>query len=123
MHGLPEQVAKAVVLEALRTAHDEKRRCFLYAYSGPGQVLEHELSLSSGGIAQLLAFLGFSFGEGNDEAGMMTQVVARLKEENWEKADVVFVSDGEWPAPASLVAAVQSACEEGTRFHGIQIGN
>lgn len=123
MHGLPEQVAKAVVLEALRTAHDEKRRCFLYAYSGPGQVLEHELSLSSDGIAKLLTFLSFSFGGGNDEAGMMTQVVARLKEENWKKADVVFVSDGEWPAPASLVAAVKSACEGGTRFHGVQIGN
>lgn len=123
MQGLPEQVAKAVVLEALRTAHAEKRRCFLFAYSGPGQVLEHELSLSSDGIALLLAFLGFSFGGGNDEAGMMTQVVARLKDENWKKADVVFVSDGEWPASANLVAAVKSACEEGTRFHGVQIGN
>ena len=123
MHGLPEQVAKAVVLEALRTAHAENRRCFLYAYSGPGQVLEHELDLSADGIGRLLEFLGFSFGGGNDEAGMMVKVIARLKEENWKKADVVFVSDGEWPAPASLVAAVKSAREAGTRFHGVQIGN
>ena len=123
MHGLPEQVAKALVLEALRTAHAEKRRCFLYAYSGPGQVLEHELGLSAEGIGQLLAFLGCSFGGGNDEAGMMEKVVTRLREEHWKKADVVFVSDGEWPAPASLVAAVKCACEDGTRFHGVQIGN
>lgn len=123
MQGLPEQVAKALVLEALRTAHAEKRRCFLYAYSGPGQVLEHELDLSANGIAQLLAFLGLSFGGGNDEAGMMTKVIARLKEEDWKKADVVFVSDGEWPVSASLVAAVKGAREDGTRFHGVQIGN
>ena len=123
MHGLPEQVAKALVLEALCTAHAEKRRCFLYAYSGPGQVLAHELGLSSDGIGQLLAFLGFSFGGGNDEAGMMEKVVIQLREENWKKADVVFISDGEWPAPASLVAAVKSACKNGTRFHGVQIGN
>lgn len=123
MHGLPEQVAKALVLEALRTAHAEKRRCFLYAYSGPGQVLEHELDLSANGIGQLLAFLGQSFGGGNDEAGMMAKVIARLKEENWKKADVVFVSDGEWPVSASLVAAVKGAREGGTRFHGVQIGN
>lgn len=123
MHGLPEQVAKAVVLEALRTAHAEKRRCFLYAYSGPGQVLEHELDLSADGIGRLLEFLGFSFGGGNDETAMMVKVVARLKEERWKKADVVFVSDGEWPASASLVAAVKSAREGGTRFHGVQIGN
>jgi len=123
MHGLPEQVAKAIVLEALRTAHEEKRRCFLYAYSGPGQVLEHELDLSPDGMGRLLEFLGFSFGGGNDEVGMMTKVVARLKDKNWKKADVIFVSDGEWPAPATLVAAVKCACEEGARFHGVQIGN
>lgn len=123
MHGVPEQVAKALVLEALRTAHAEKRRCFLYAYSGPGQVLEQELDLSSDGIGRLLHFLGFSFGGGNDEAGMMAKVVARLKEENWRKADVLFVSDGEWSASASLVAAVKGAREGGTRFHGVQIGN
>ena len=123
MHGLPEQVAKALVLEALRTAHTEKRRCFLYAYSGPGQVLEHELDLSPNGIGELLTFLGMSFGGGNDEAGMMVKVLARLKEEDWKKADVVFVSDGEWPVSTSLTDAVQSARQNGTRFHGVQIGN
>lgn len=123
MHGLPEQVAKAIVLEAARTAHAEKRLCFLYAYSGPGQVLEHELSLSPEGIERLLSFLGFSFGGGNDETGVMSKVVARLQENEWRKADVVFVSDGEWPAPASLVRSVEQAREDGTRFHGIQIGN
>lgn len=123
MHGLPEQVAKAIVLEAVRTAHVEKRRCFLYAYSGPGQVLEYELDLSADGLGRLLQFLGFSFGGGNDEAGMMQTVVARLKEQEWRKADVVFVSDGEWPAPATLVQMVTKAKEDGTRFHGVQIGN
>ncbi len=123
MHGLPETVAKALVLEALRTAHAEKRRCFLYAYSGPSQVLEQELSLTSDGIGRLLAFLGLSFGGGNDETGVMAKVVARLKEQDWKKADVVFVSDGVWPAPASLVATVKEAREAGTRFHGVQIGN
>ncbi len=123
MHGLPEQVAKAVVLETLRTAHHEKRRCILYAYSGPGQVLEHELDLSPSGIGGLMTFLGFSFGGGNDEVGMMRKVISRLQEENWKKADVVFVSDGEWPAPATLMDAVKRACKQGTRFHGVQIGN
>lgn len=123
MHGLPEQVAKALVLEALRTAHAEKRRCLLYAYSGPGQVLEHELALSPDGMTQFLSFLGMSFGGGNDEAGMLEKVVARLKQENWKKADVLFVSDGEWPVSSTLVATVNSALQEGTRFHGVQIGN
>ena len=123
MHGLPERVAKALVLEALRTAHSEKRRCFLYAYSGPTQVLEHELTLSAEGIGRLLAFLGLSFGGGNDETGVMARVIARLDEEGWKKADVIWVSDGEWPTPAGLIASAQHAREAGTRFHGVQIGN
>ncbi|MCP4807756.1 MAG: VWA domain-containing protein, partial [Proteobacteria bacterium] len=93
MHGTPEKVAKALVLEALRTAHSEKRRCYLYAYSGPGQVLEHELSLTPEGIGNLLVFLGQSFGGGNDEAGMLAHVLDRLDTEDWSRADVVFVSD------------------------------
>ncbi len=123
MAGLPERVGKALVLEALRTAHAEKRRCFLYAYSGPGQVLEHELSLTEHGIGRLLAFLSQSFGGGNDEARVMARVVQRLEEKAWARADVLFVSDGEWPAPAHLRVMVENAREAGTRFHGVQIGN
>ncbi len=123
MHGLPELVAKALVLETLRTAHSEKRRCFLYAYSGPTQVLDHELALSAEGIGSLLNFLGLSFGGGNDETGVMAHVIARLDEEGWKKADVIWVSDGEWPASAELIASAKHAREAGTRFHGVQIGN
>lgn len=123
MHGLPERVAKAIVLEAVRTAHAEKRRCFLYAYSGPGQVQEHELDLSPDGIGRLLSFLGLSFGGGNDETSVMTRVLNRLKSNGWQRADVIFVSDGEWPAPVGLLRAVELAREEGTRLHGVQIGN
>ena len=123
MHGRPEQVAKAIVLEALRTAHAEKRRCFLYAYSGPGAVLEHELDLSPDGVGRLLTFLGFSFGGGNDEVGVLSKVLTRLAQEEWRKADVIFVSDGEWPAPTAVIRSVEKAREDGTRFHGVQIGN
>jgi uncharacterized protein with von Willebrand factor type A (vWA) domain len=123
MHGLPERVAKALVLEALRTAHAEQRRCFLYAYSGPGQISELELNLTAEGVGRLLDFLAMSFGGGNDEAGVLERVVARLSANDWRKADVVFVSDGEWPAPTRLLQAVQRARENGTRFHGVQIGN
>jgi len=123
MHGLPEQVAKAVVLEAMRTAHSEQRRCFLFAYSGPGQVIHHELDLTTAGIGKLLSFLGLSFHGGNDEAGMLPRVLNMLHAEGWERVDVLFVSDGEWPTPSQVIAEVEGARERGTRFHGVQIGN
>lgn len=123
MHGLPEQVAKALVLEAMRTAHAERRRCYLYAYSGPGQIVEHELDLTPAGVGRLLSFLGFTFGGGNDETGVLDRVLARLRAEAWRRADVLFISDGEWPVSGALEAKVQGAREAGTRFHGVQIGN
>ena len=85
--------------------------------------MESELDLSVDGIGRLLAFLGFSFGGGNDEAGVMTKVLERLRENDWRKADVVFVSDGEWPAPQTLIQAARQATDAGTRLHGVQIGN
>lgn len=121
MHGLPEQVAKALVLEAVRTAHAEKRRCLLYSYSGPGQVIEHEIDLSPEGIGRLLTFLLHTFGGGTD-IGAMSAVLASLEKESWKKADVIVVSDGEWSASQALVTAVHEAREAGTRFHGVQIG-
>lgn len=123
MHGMPEEIAKALVLEALRTALEEKRRCFVFAYSGPGQVLAHELALSADGLGRLLAFLGMSFGGGNDETGVLLRVVERLNEGDWTKADVFFVSDGEWPVPTGALASIERAREGGTRFTGVQIGN
>lgn len=122
MEGVPEQVAKALVLEAARVAHVERRRCYLYAYSGPGQVVEHELDLSPEGIGRLLEFLSRGFGGGTD-VSVLTKVSDRLREKAWAKADVVVVSDGEWPAPASVLDAVRAGKERGVRFHGVLIGS
>ena len=121
MHGLPERIAKALVLEAVRVAHAEGRPCFLYAYGGPGEVVGHELDLGPEGIGRLLDFLGFSFGAGTD-VGALLAVTRRLETEAWRKADVLLVSDGEWAAPAAVVAAVERARERGCRFHGVQVG-
>lgn len=123
MHGLPERVAKALVLEALRTAHSEKRRCRVYAFSGPGQLAQHELDVSADGIGELLGFLGLSFGGGSDPSVALGSVAGKIDEEKWAKSDVLVVSDGEWPAPSDLEAALQGCRDGGTRFHGIQIGN
>ncbi len=123
MHGLPETVAKALVLEALRTAHSERRRCRLYAFSGPGQTAEHELDLSPDGVGKLLEFLTVSFGGGSDPGTAIRRVFERLADGDWAKADVLIVSDGEWPAPQGVASALESAHDAGVRFHGVQIGN
>jgi uncharacterized protein with von Willebrand factor type A (vWA) domain len=40
MRGAPETIAKAVVLQAVRTAHAERRGCLLLAFGGPDELVE-----------------------------------------------------------------------------------
>lgn len=123
MAGLPETVAKALTLEALRIARAEKRRCYLFAFAGPGDVCEKELDLSPQGVGSLLDFLSMSFGSGTD-IGVLRRVVTKLSREDWKKADVLLVSDGVWHVKEDLVRQVSQAKQNnGVRFHGVQIGN
>lgn len=121
MSGTPELVAKALTLQAAKTAHAEKRPCFLYAFGGKGEQLEYELKFDQKGLQQLLEFLGCSFGGGTDIA-TVEFAIKKLETEQWKKADVMIVSDGEWSASPYIHNLVDKATHSGTRFHGIQVG-
>lgn len=124
MHGTPEEVAKALTLEAMRVAHKEERRCYLYAFSGPEDIEEHELSLAPEGIARLLHFLSQSFWGGTDIAAPMRSAMAKLKESSWNRADILLVSDGEFPLEEEIVRMVREAKKEaGAKLHGVLIGS
>ncbi len=122
MHGRPEYIAKALVLSMLGLAHREGRRCYLYGFSGPSNVSGLELSLNDSGLPRLLEFLALSFHGGTDPSGVLTQVVKRLGEAEWKKADVLLVSDGEFSA-SHLSTLIASAKADGTRFHGVLVGS
>lgn len=121
MSGTPELIAKALTLQAAKIAHAEKRPCYLYAFGGQGQRLEHDLKFTQDGIEKLLEFLGYSFGGGND-IETIEYAVKRLEQEQWKKADVMIVSDGEWSASSHIEEVVKSSTVKGTRFHGVQVG-
>ena len=123
MAGLPERVAKAVVLEAMRVAHREGRRLYLYAFSGPGQVAEQELDLGPGGVGRLLDFLLLSFRGGTDVDRPLSLALDRLQSDGWTDADVLLVSDGEFPVSVELKhRAEELASSEGARLHGLLVG-
>ncbi len=124
MHGTPESVAKAIALEAVRVAHEEKRACHLYLFSGPGDVVEHTLVLTAEGLSNLLAFLTFSFSGGTDVSEPLRRAVERLRQAEWQRADILILSDGEFPVPQPTVEALRRARDEhGLRVHGILIGS
>ncbi|MFO0857062.1 MAG: VWA domain-containing protein [Phycisphaerales bacterium] len=123
MQGAPETVAKAVTLEAVRIATAEKRECFLYAFSGPTQVAEFDLSDKRGGVQALLEFLGCSFHGGTDVAEPIARALKRVETAKWSRADAIIVSDGEFPVPSATSAAVASARKSlHLRVHGLLIG-
>lgn len=124
MQGACEQVAKAVVLEAMRTAHAQRRPCYVYAFGGPEELLERELSLDPQGLANLSEFLGLSFHGGTDVDAPLERAVAKLGEARWRLADVLLATDGEFGATPAFADKVREARETlGLRVQGILIGD
>jgi len=124
MQGGAEAVAKAVVLEAVRCAHAQRRACRVYAFGGPDEVVEMELGVDAEGVGRLARFLGQGFGGGTDICGPLERAIARLGEAGWALADLLIASDGEFGATPALAARVEAARRErGLRVQGILIGD
>jgi uncharacterized protein with von Willebrand factor type A (vWA) domain len=123
MHGTPEYVAKAITLEAIRLAHAEKRRCMLYAFSGPADVHEQELNLDEKGLLQLIQFLSSSFHGGTDISAPMDKAIEKLSKDEWRRSDLIIVTDGEIPDDQVTARKVIKAKQDfGLRVHGLVIG-
>lgn len=124
MNGVPETVAKAITLEAMRLAYAEGRDCLLYAFSGVGDVTEHDLDLSPAGIESLCKFLCMSFHGGTDVSGPINAATRKLDGAKWKRADIIMVSDGEFSVPAHTQETLEEAKKKhGLRVHGLLVSN
>ncbi len=124
MQGGAEAVAKAVVLEAARAAHAQRRPCHVFAFSGPDEVVDLELGADLGGLERLTQFLGQTFSGGTDICGPLERALGRLDDEGWQLADLLIASDGEFGATPALAGRVARArTEAGLRVQGILIGD
>jgi uncharacterized protein with von Willebrand factor type A (vWA) domain len=124
MQGGAELVAKAVVLEAVRAAHAQRRRCHVFAFSGPGEVVDMALAADAGGLERLTRFMGQGFGGGTDIGAPLERALAMLDEEAWQLADLLVASDGEFGATPEVRRAVAEAkAARGLRVQGVLIGD
>lgn len=124
MQGGAEQVAKAVVLEAMRTAAAQGRRCHVFAFGGPGEIVERELPLDFGGIAAVLEFMGQSFQGGTDISEPLERALDRIARAEWMLADLLIASDGEFGAtPALARRLAEEKTRLGVRVQGVLIGD
>ncbi len=123
MQGEAEDIAKALVLEALRMAWQEQRACYVYLFSGPDQILQHELDLTRGGLGELLNFLTQTFHGGTDVIKPLLKALEKQQQDNWQDADILLVTDGRFPLSEQQKQRILKLKLEDTRIHGIVIGN
>jgi uncharacterized protein with von Willebrand factor type A (vWA) domain len=130
MRGAPENVAKACVLQAIRSAVAAQRACMLLAFGGRGELLEQALGSSVAGLHNLLAVMGQSFEGGTDVQTPLERAIALVQAESSENsqglalADVLIVSDGEFGVtPANLALLRKAKQQLGLQVHSILIGD
>ncbi len=124
MRGAPENVAKACVLQALRSAHAGRRLCRLLAFGGQNELLEREMALDAEGLTHLLDVMGQSFDGGTDVQTPMERAIELVQTTGWEEADLLIVSDGEFGVTHATLAQLRDAKQRlALRVHGILIGD
>lgn len=124
MRGAPENVAKACVLQALRSAHAARRACRLLAFGGAGELLEQELALTPEGLQALLDLMGQSFDGGTDVQTPLERAIALVRSQSFALADILLVSDGEFGVtPATLAQLRECKTRLGLRVHSVLIGD
>ncbi|BCE02789.1 VWA domain-containing protein [Marinicellulosiphila megalodicopiae] len=124
MQGNPESIAKAIVLQCLITCTKAKRHCYVYTFSGPGDVAEFELKFDKHNLDDLISFLCMSFSGGTDVVGPLNKALEKTKNKKWVNADLLLVSDGEFPNDSNLISKIRRyKKEKGLSVQGVIVGN
>ncbi len=124
MRGAPENIAKAVVIAALRAAHGAGRGCRLIAFGGPGELTERDLPAGAAGLEALLDLMGQGFDGGTDVQAPIERAVQSVHEARWRSADLLIVSDGEFGCTPQTLARLDDArARYGLRVHGVLVGD
>lgn len=124
MAGAPEAIAKAVVIAALRAAHEFGRACRVIAFGGPGELLERDLHRGADGLDALLELMGQGFDGGTDVQTPIERAIASVHEARWSSADLLIVSDGEFGCvPETLERLDEARRRHGLRVQGVLVGD
>ena len=123
MRGKIGEVAAAIALQIVCLAHFERRLVLGLNFSGPGDLVEHELGLEEDGLAAFLGFLTMRFDGGTVIDAAMERALARIETGPYAYADIVIVSDGQLfvdPSTFARLAAVRR--KRDVRVHGLLTG-
>ena len=124
MSGPPERIAKTLTFALAKKCIEEDRACFLMAFST--NYKEHNLTEfdKENGLTELVNFLRMSFRGGTDASPALIRSLELIKEKQWEKADVLVISDMLMPdLPNQVKAQIKEEQEKESRFFSLVIGS
>lgn len=120
MEGQPLRIAFSLLKQLLRMAKKQKRPCYLISFSVRAKAIDLAKPRNWG---KLDYFLNSSFSGGTDGEQMLSEAINVLQTETYEMADVLVISDFEFPVPkASTMEKINKEKSIGTRFYALQIG-
>ena len=120
MTGNPTRIATSLLLQLLRMAKKERRKCFLISFS----VRAKNIDLSRpGNWRKLETFIDDRYSGGTDGEQMLDQAMTALDKGTFEMADVLIISDFCFPKPSPKTKERMSEHRtKGTKFYGLHIG-
>lgn len=122
MHGEPENLAKVIAFAITKTALKEKRKAFLISFSTGIETFE--LTDIKNSITKLIEFLQMSFYGGTDATEAVNEGINQMKSENYEKADLLIISDGIFSSlNKTTLNSVEVLKKKGNKFNALMIGS
>lgn len=121
MSGQPERIAFSLLKQLLRMAKRQKRPCFLISFSVRAKSIDLAKPRN---WRKLDDFLKNSFSGGTDGEQMLGEAIRVLQNGTFEMADVLIISDLQFPAPRlETKEKIDKEKSLGTRFYALQIGH
>lgn len=121
MAGQPQRIAFSLIKQLLRMAKKQKRPCYLISFSVRSKAIDLAKPRNWGKIDY---FLEHSYSGGTDGEQMLAEAIRVLQKGTYEMADVLIVSDFEFPVPTpSTTEKINKEKTLGTRFYGLKIGH
>jgi uncharacterized protein with von Willebrand factor type A (vWA) domain len=119
MEGNPIKLAKSLLMQLLRMAKKQKRKCYLITFSVRAKTLE--LS-RPGSWRKVSSFLDGTFTGGTDGEQMLNAALKMLQTSNFSMADVLFISDFYFSNPSKVTRdKMTKEQNKGTKFYGLNI--
>ena len=121
MDGAPIKLAKSLLLQLLRMAKKQRRKCLLITFS----VRAKTLDLSRPGSWKLVdKFLEDIYTGGTDGEQMLNAALNILNTSTFGMADVLIISDFFFDIPSrNTMDIMKKEHNKGTRFYGLKIDN